>query len=162
MHIINMKISILTIGKTSEGFVKTGIEEYQRRLKYYLPMEIMAIPDIKDRKNLSIHQIMENETKLLLNHLPKAAYIILLDDKGREFNSMEFSSLLSKQIQAGTKELVFIIGGAYGVTDNMRHQVNLTLSLSLMTFTHQFIRLILIEQIYRAMTILNCHPYHNP
>lgn len=157
-----MKITIITVGKTTEGFIKTGIEEYHRRLKHYLPLEINAIPDIKDRKSLSIQQIMEKESILLIDRLPKAAYIILLDEKGQEFNSVNFSSLLSKQIQSGIKELVFIIGGAYGVTDNLRRYVDLTLSLSLMTFTHQFIRLMLVEQIYRAMTILNNHPYHNP
>ncbi len=149
------------IGNTSEAFVKEGYEVFFKRLKHYLKVKEIIIPDIKDRKHLNAEQVKEKEALLLLEKMSTASYTVLLDERGKEFSSVEFAGFLQKTMNAGTRELFFIIGGAYGVADTIKQKVDLSISLSRMTFTHQFIRLIIAEQIYRAMTILKNEPYHN-
>lgn len=149
------------IGNTSEAFVQDGYAVFMKRLKHYIVVNEILIPDIKDRKHLNAEQIKEKEAALILDKLTTYNFSVLLDERGKEFSSLEFAGFLQKIMNAGTRELFFIIGGAYGVADSVKHRVDLTVSLSQMTFTHQLIRLIFAEQLYRAMTILKNEPYHN-
>lgn len=156
-----MNITLLMIGNTSEAFVLDGYEVFMKRLKHYIKVKEVVIPDVKERKHLSPEQIKEREAVVILEKLASANYSVLLDERGTEFSSVEFSSFLQKSMNAGTRELFFVIGGAYGVAESVKQKVNITVSLSRMTFTHQFIRLLFAEQLYRAMTILKKEPYHN-
>jgi 23S rRNA (pseudouridine1915-N3)-methyltransferase len=149
------------IGNTSEAFVQDGYQVFMKRLKHYIKVKEVIIPDIKDRKHLNAEQIKEKEAALILEKLNTATYSVLLDERGKEFSSVEFAGFLQKTMNAGTRELFFIIGGAYGVSESIKQKADLTVSLSRMTFTHQFIRLLFAEQLYRAMTILKNEPYHN-
>jgi 23S rRNA (pseudouridine1915-N3)-methyltransferase len=156
-----MNITILMVGNTSEAFVLSGYDVFMKRLKHYIKIKEIIIPDIKDRKHLNADQIKEKEAILILAKLATANFTVLLDEKGKDFSSLEFAAFLQKTMNAGTRELCFIIGGAYGVAESVKQMADLTLSLSRMTFTHQFIRMLLAEQLYRAMTILKNEPYHN-
>ena len=149
------------IGNTSEAFVKEGYEVFAKRLKHYLKVKEIIIPDLKDRKHLNPEQVKEKEAGLLLEKMGSASFTVLLDERGKEFSSTEFAGFLQKTMNAGTRELFFIIGGAYGVAESIKQRADISISLSRMTFTHQFIRMILAEQLYRAMTILKNEPYHN-
>ena len=156
-----MNITLLMIGNTSEAFVLNGYEVFMKRLKHYVKVRELIIPDLKDRKHLNADQIKEKEAILILEKLASANFSVLLDERGKEFSSVEFAGFLQKTMNAGTRELFFIIGGAYGVAESVKQKANITVSLSRMTFTHQFIRLLIAEQVYRAMTILKNEPYHN-
>lgn len=156
-----MNITLLMIGNTSEAFVKEGYEVFAKRLKHYLKVKEIIIPDLKDRKHLNPEQVKEKEAGLLLEKMGSASFTVLLDERGKEFSSTEFAGFLQKTMNAGTRELFFIIGGAYGVAESIKQRADICISLSRMTFTHQFIRMILAEQLYRAMTILKNEPYHN-
>lgn len=156
-----MNITLLMIGNTSEAFVLNGYEVFMKRLKHYIKVKQVIIPDIKDRKHLNAEQIKEKEAVLILEKLTTANFSVLLDERGKEFSSVEFAGFLQKTMNTGTRELFFIIGGAYGVAENVKHKADITVSFSRMTFTHQFIRLLFTEQLYRAMTILKNEPYHN-
>jgi 23S rRNA (pseudouridine1915-N3)-methyltransferase len=149
------------IGNTSEAFVYDGYGLFIKRLKHYVKVKEIIIPDIKDRKHLNAEQIKEKESLLILEKLTTANYSVLLDERGKEFSSVEFAGFMQKTMNAGTRELFFIIGGAYGVAESVKQKADLTVSLSRMTFTHQVIRLLFAEQLYRAMTILKNEPYHN-
>lgn len=156
-----MKVKLIIIGKTNHAYLKTGISEYQNRLIHYLPFEIITIADLKNTKNLSEDQQKVLEGERILNHLQKTDYVVLLDENGKEFSSVHFANWIEKQMIAGLKNLVFIIGGAYGFSKPVYERCNLKMSLSKMTFSHQMVRLIFIEQLYRAMTILKGEPYHH-
>lgn len=156
-----MNITLLMTGSTSEDFVIKGYEVFMKRLKHYIKVKEVVIPDLKDRKHLTAEQIKDKESIVILEKLTSATYIVLLDENGKEFSSLEFAGFLQKLMNAGTRELFFIIGGAYGVAESIKQKADITVSLSRMTFTHQFIRLLLAEQLYRAMTILKNEPYHN-
>ena len=149
------------IGNTSEAFVLDGYEVFMKRLKHYVKVKEVVIPDMKDRKHLNPEQIKEKEAAFILEKLNSANFSVLLDERGKEFSSVEFAGFLQKTMNAGTRELFFIIGGAYGVAESVKQKADITVSLSRMTFTHQFIRLLFAEQLYRAMTILKNEPYHN-
>lgn len=156
-----MNLTILMIGKTADSYLQTGIEVFTKRIQHYLNIRLNIIPDLKDRKNLSANQIKEKEASLLMKELLSANTIVLLDEQGTMFSSMEFSNFFQKQMNSGTKEMIFIIGGAYGVDESIKKKAHFVISLSKMTFTHQMIRLLLTEQIYRSMTILKNEQYHN-
>jgi 23S rRNA (pseudouridine1915-N3)-methyltransferase len=156
-----MNITLLMIGNTSEAFVLEGYDVFMKRLKHYIKVKEVIIPDIKDRKHLNAEQIKEKEAVLILEKINSANFSVLLDERGKEFSSVEFAGFLQKTMNAGTRELLFIIGGAYGVAESVKQKADLTVSLSRMTFTHQFIRMLFAEQLYRAMTILKNEPYHN-
>jgi 23S rRNA (pseudouridine1915-N3)-methyltransferase len=149
------------IGNTSETFVQNGYAEFFKRLKHYIKLKEVIIQDIKDRKHLNAEQIKEKEAVLILEKLSSASLCILLDEHGKEFTSVEFAGFLQKAMNAGTREMFFVIGGAYGVAESVKLKADFIISLSKMTFTHQFIRLLFAEQLYRAMTILKNEPYHN-
>lgn len=156
-----MNVTLLMIGTTTESFVKSGYDLFAKRLSHYLRFKELIISDLKERKNLSPPLIKEKEAVLLIEKLEQADYIILLDENGLECSSVEFSGIIQKIMNTGTRELYFVIGGAYGVADSVKQKADKVISLSRMTFTHQFIRLIFVEQLYRAMTILKNEPYHN-
>ena len=156
-----MKIKLLAIGKTDDKNLQTLIETYQNRLKHYINFQLEVIPDIKNVKNLSEVQQKEKEGELILKKLAATDQLILLDEKGKEFRSLEFSSFLQKKMNAGIKQLVFVIGGPYGFSEAVYKKAQGKISLSKMTFSHQMIRLFVVEQLYRGFTILKNEPYHH-
>ena len=156
-----MKIKLLAIGKTDNKQLIQLISEYQNRLKHYINFEIEVIPDIKNVKNLSEVQQKEKEGALILSKLQNTDDLVLLDDKGKHFTSIEFSQYLQKKMNSGIKQLVLVIGGPYGFSDTVYKKAIAKISLSKMTFSHQMIRLFTVEQIYRAFTILKNEPYHH-
>ena len=155
-----MKISLLVIGKTTDGRLVSLIDDYRQRLSHYVPFELVVIPDIKNAKALSMEQIKTQEGNEILRWLMPSADVWLLDEHGREFRSIEFADFLQKKMGSG-RDLTLVIGGAYGFSPAVYERANGKLSLSQMTFSHQMIRLMAIEQIYRAMTILRNEPYHH-
>lgn len=156
-----MKIALIVIGKTDAGYFVEAINEYKNRLVHYIPFEMVVIPDIKNAKNLSESQQKEKEGELILKTLQAGDYLVLLDEKGKEFTSMQFSAYIEKKMHTVPKRLVFVVGGPYGFSEAVYKAAGEKISLSKMTFSHQMIRLIFVEQIYRAMTILNNEPYHH-
>ena len=156
-----MKIVLLVIGKTDKDFVKTGMEEYQKRLVHYLPFEMKIIPDIKNTKNLSENQQKQKEGELILEKIKAGDTLILLDEGGKEFSSVAFSNFIEQKMVGGIKNLVFVIGGPYGFSEDVYRNAQGKVSLSKMTFSHQMIRMIFTEQLYRAMTIIKGEPYHH-
>ena len=156
-----MKIKLLAIGKTDNKHLIQLIEEYQNRLKHYIKFELEIIPDIKNVKNLSEVQQKEKEGALILSKLQNTDDLVLLDDKGKQFTSIEFSQYLQKKMNSGIKQLVLVIGGPYGFSDTVYEKAIAKISFSKMTFSHQMIRLFTVEQIYRAFTILKNEPYHH-
>ena len=155
-----MKITLLVVGKTADARLQSLIEEYQQRLKHYIPFEFVVVPDIKNAKALSIDQLKAAEGQAILSYLTPAMDVLLLDEHGREFRSIEYADFLQKKMASG-RDLTLIIGGAYGFSKEVYDRANGKISLSQMTFSHQMIRLMAIEQIYRAMTILRGEPYHH-
>jgi len=155
-----MKITLLTLGKTTDARLSALIDDYQQRLKHYIPFEFVVVPDIKNAKSLTQDQLKTAEGEAILSRLTPAMDVLLLDEHGREFRSIEYADFLQRKMAAG-RDLVLIIGGAYGFSQAVYDRANGKISLSLMTFSHQMIRLMAIEQIYRAMTILRGEPYHH-
>lgn len=156
-----MKIKLLAIGKTDDKNLNALIETYQGRLKHYVKFELEIIPDIKNVKNLSQKQQKEKEGELILGKLQATDQLILLDEKGKDFRSLEFSQYLQKKMNSGIKQLVFVIGGPYGFSETVYKKSMGKVSFSKMTFSHQMIRLFVVEQIYRGFTILKNEPYHH-
>lgn len=156
-----MKVTLLIIGKTDEDYLKKGIDIYSKRLFHYLPFEIKTIPDIKNSKNLTTEQQKEKEGVFILNQVKSTDQLVLLDEHGTQFSSVDFSKWIEKRMIAGTKHLIFVVGGPYGFSDAVQNRANNKIALSRMTFSHQMVRLIFTEQLYRAMTILNGEPYHH-
>lgn len=155
-----MKITLLVVGKTTDPRLQSLIEDYQQRLKHYIPFEFVVVPDIKNAKTLSQDQLKSAEGQAILSFLTPAMDVLLLDEHGREFRSIEYADFLQKKMGSG-KDLTLIIGGAYGFSKEVYARANGKIALSQMTFSHQMIRLMAIEQIYRAMTILRHEPYHH-
>lgn len=156
-----MKVILLGIGKDKEEYLKKGIDNYLKRIKKYVSFEYKILPGLKKTTKLDVQSIKHQEAEKFFAILPQNSHVILLDENGKSFNSVDFSEQLSKKMLAGTKNLVFIIGGAYGFDERMVRKANETLSLSKMTFNHQIVRLFFLEQLYRAFTIINNEPYHN-
>lgn len=156
-----MEIELLTVGKTSIRFVEEGIAEYTRRLKHYIPFSIKALPDIKNTSKLSEAKQKDAEGEKILATLTTADYVVLLDEHGKEYTSVEFSSFIEKQMIAGRRKVVFVVGGPYGFSQEVYNRADSLLSLSKMTFNHEMVRLFFVEQIYRGMTILRGEPYHH-
>ena len=156
-----MKIKLICIGKTGKGFLVDGENEYLNRLKHYVNIERIEIPDLKNAKKLSIEQIKSLEGKEIITKIIPGEQLILLDYKGKDFTSEKFADFIQKKFNQGGKALVFVIGGAYGFSKEVYDRSDSLLSLSKMTFSHQMIRMIFFEQVYRAMTILKGEPYHH-
>ncbi|HDZ06320.1 hypothetical protein LCGC14_0148450 [marine sediment metagenome] len=156
-----MTIKLLAIGKTDNSQLQELIEIYQKRLQHYVNFEIELIPDLKKTKNLSEDQQKEKEGELILKKLAPTDILILFDEKGKHYTSVEFSQYLQKKMNSGIKQLVFLIGGPYGFSNDIYAKASGKISLSKMTFSHQMVRLFITEQIYRSYTILKNEPYHH-
>ena len=156
-----MTIDCCYIGKTKADYLKTGINLYEKRLGHYLKLTTTILPDLKNAKNLAITEIKKKEAKIILNRLNPGDYLVVLDEKGKHHTSEKFADWFQNKMNRGTSKIVFQVGGAYGFDESVYQRANEKLALSSMTFSHQMIRLLLVEQIYRAMTILNNEPYHN-
>lgn len=156
-----MKIALVVIGKTDARYFMEAIDEYKNRLVHYIPFEMQVIPDVKNAKHLSESLQKEKEGELILKSLQQGDYLVLLDEKGKDFTSMEFARHIEKKMQTVPRRLVFAVGGPYGFSEAVYKAASEKISLSRMTFSHQMVRLIFVEQIYRAMTILNNEPYHH-
>ena len=155
-----MTISLLCIGKTDSKEISSLLENYEKRLRHYIRFERLELPDVK-RKNLSPAQQKSAEADLLLKKLSPSDQVILLDEKGKEFRSVEWSAQLESKMVQGTKRLVFVVGGPYGFDEQIYKRANSKMSLSRMTFSHQMVRLFFVEQLYRAFTIIRKEPYHH-
>ena len=153
-----MQITLLTIGKTRERYLEEGIREYYKKLSYYIKLSVDNVPETK---NISHARQNIEESKQLLKKIGPDDYVILLDEKGIEYNSFEFASFLQKKFNSNPKRIVFVIGGPFGFSNEMYKRANDNVSLSRMTFSHDMARLFFVEQLYRAMTILKGEPYHH-
>ncbi|WP_109852741.1 23S rRNA (pseudouridine(1915)-N(3))-methyltransferase RlmH [Aquimarina sp. AU58] len=156
-----MNIKLLAVGKTDDKQLNDLINNYIKRLQFYIKFSFEIIPDIKNAKNLSEAQQKEKEGKLILNHVENSDVLILLDENGKQYDSVLFSEVLQKHMNSGIKQLIFVIGGPYGFSPEVYSRANSKLSLSKMTFSHQMIRLFFVEQLYRGFTILRNEPYHH-
>ena len=156
-----MKIKVLVLGKTDAKALKELIQKYESRLRHYIPFSMEIIPDLKHTKNLSISLQKEKEGKLILNKINSSDRLFLLDQKGKDYDSIEFSMFLQKQMNSGLKQMVLAIGGPYGFSEAVYKSAHGKISFSKMTFSHQMIRLFVVEQLYRAMSILKNEPYHH-
>ena len=156
-----MKVLLLVIGKTDDEYLITGIKKYVGRLGHYVSFEMKEIPDIRNRKTLSEEQQKKSESFLLLSQFQPGDYVVLLDENGKQFTSVGFSENIEKLMASGNKRIVFVIGGPYGFSQEVYAKANAKMSLSPMTFSHQMVRLIFVEQLYRAFTILKGEPYHH-
>ncbi len=156
-----MKIKLLVIGKTDDKNLNQLIENYQKRLQHYINFQLEVIPDIKNVKNLSQLQQKEKEGEIILSKLQNTDQLILLDEKGKEYRSIEFANFLQKKMNSGIKQLVLVIGGPYGFSESVYKKAMGKISFSKMTFSHQMIRLFVVEQLYRGFTILKNEPYHH-
>ena len=156
-----MKITLLVIGKTDKAFIKEGLNEYLKRIKYYIPFEISVILDIKKTRKGTIEDQKKREGELILKRIDNKNEVILLDEKGEMFSSRGFSLFLEKKMVTSAKELIFVIGGPYGFSEEVYKKANKLLSFSKMTFSHQLFRMIFVEQLYRALTIIKGEPYHH-
>ena len=156
-----MNIKLLAIGKTDDKSLQTLIDDYTQRLSFYIKFDLEVIPDIKNVKNLSEMQQKEKEGELIVSKLSPTDQLILLDENGSTFSSVGFSDYLQKKMNAGIKTLVFVIGGPYGFSEVIYKKAQGKISLSAMTFSHQMVRLFVIEQLYRGFTILKNEPYHH-
>lgn len=156
-----MKIVLLYVGKTDDSYLKEGVLHYLNRLKRYINTEELVIPSLKNTKNISIEEQKTQEGKLILKIINNTDRVILLDEKGKQHTSIELSSYLQSQMLSGSKRLFFVIGGPYGFSKEVYERAEDKIALSKLTFSHQMVRLFLMEQLYRAMTILKNEPYHH-
>ena len=156
-----MKVEFWVIGKTNEHYLKEGIELYIKRLSHYLPFQMVTIPDVKTSKGMKSLQLKNKEGEAILQKLKSEDLLILLDEKGKSFHSLAFAQYVDQLLMKPGRRLIFLVGGAYGFSEDLYGRAQGKLSLSAMTFSHQMIRLFFVEQLYRAMTILRNEPYHN-
>ena len=156
-----MKITLLVVGKTTDPHFIAGINEYAKRIRHYLTFDLETIPELRNARNLSEAQQKEKEADLLLKAFQPGDHIVLLDEHGREFRSLEFAAWMEKKMATGLKRLVFVVGGPYGFSPRVQAQAQEKISLSRMTFSHQMVRTIFAEQLYRAFTIIRGEPYHH-
>lgn len=156
-----MNIRLIVVSKTDIPYLQTGIEEYVGRLKHYCDFELVVIPALKNTGRMSSEEVKEREGQMILKQLGKADTVVLLDEHGKEYTSVNFSEYLQKQMNAGTRTLTFVIGGAFGFSPAVHAAATHKISLSQMTFNHQMVRLFFVEQLYRAFTILHHEKYHN-
>lgn len=156
-----MRIAILQTGKTTEKHISEGVEIYASRLKKYAGFEIITIPDLKDTKKMPVKEQKVREGKKIMEALGRDDFVVLLDEKGKEFSTAEFAKWLQKASLLQGKRLVFVIGGPWGFSEEVYAAAGLKLSLSKMTFPHQLVRLLFAEQLYRAFTVIKGEPYHH-
>lgn len=156
-----MKVTLIVVGKTLEQYFVKAIQEYTDRVNHYIGFNIEVIPELRNTKSLSTDQQKEKEADLILKALQPGDVVVLLDEHGKEYRSIEFAQWMERKMHTVNKRLVFVVGGPYGFSPRVYEAAHEKLSLSKMTFSHQMIRLIFVEQIYRAMSILNNSPYHH-
>ena len=156
-----MKILFLVVGRTVDKRLTSLIDEYAERVKHYMPFDMEIVPELKNTKSLTAEQQKEREADLLKKQMREGDYVVLLDEGGKEFRSMEFASYLEKKQSQVARRLVFVVGGPYGFAPDIYALAKEKVSLSKMTFSHQMVRLFFVEQLYRAMTILRGEPYHH-
>lgn len=156
-----MNIKLIAVGKTDNPALQQLISTYEKRLSYYINFDLQLLPDIKNSKSLSEEQQKIKEGELILSYVEPSHHLILLDERGKEYTSIAFADELQKKMNAGIKQLTFVIGGPYGFSQAVYQRANSKLSLSKLTFSHQMIRLFFVEQLYRAFTILRNEPYHH-
>lgn len=155
-----MKITLLVVGKTTDAHIEVLIQEYQKRLTHYIPFALQIIPELKNTKSLTPEQQKLAEGELILRTITPSTDLVLLDEHGKEFRSIEFADYVQKRMSSG-RDVVFVVGGPYGFSEGVYQRANGKISLSKMTFSHQMVRLFFVEQLYRAMTILRGEPYHH-
>lgn len=156
-----MKITLLTMGRTDIPWVREGLETYRSRLVHYVPFEVVELPELKNVSALSHEQIKEREGEMLLKCMKPSDDVVLMDEHGREYRSVEFSRALQDKMSRSGRDIVFVIGGAYGFSEAVYSRADSKISLSRMTFSHQLVRTIFAEQLYRAFTIMRGEPYHH-
>ena len=156
-----MKITLLTVGKTDKDWVRQGMEIYVSRLKHYIPFSVIEIPELKNVSALTKDQIKAREGELILKNIKPTDDMILLDERGKEYSSTELAKVIQDKISYVGKDMTYVIGGAYGFSEDVYQRANSKISLSRMTFSHQMVRAIFVEQIYRAFTIMRGEPYHH-
>lgn len=156
-----MNIRFIVIGKTQEKYLQEALNIYTKRLTHYIGFEVVVLPDVKNAKNLPTAELKEREAEVLLREIDKSDKAVLLDEKGAEFTSVEFAGYFERQMNASVRSLAFVVGGAFGFSPRVKERVKEKISISRMTFSHQMIRLLALEQIYRAFTIIKGEPYHN-
>lgn len=156
-----MKITLLTVGKTDKDWVRQGLDIYVSRLKHYIPFAIVEIPELKGVSSLTKEQIKTREGELILKNIRPTDDVILMDERGKQHSSVELAKVIQDKISYAGKDIVFVIGGAYGFSDPVYVRANSKISLSRMTFSHQMVRVIFAEQLYRAFTIIRGEPYHH-
>lgn len=156
-----MNLVVIAVGKTKTAYVKEGMEEYLRRLRRYVAFETMELPDVKNAGKISAEEQKEAEGQTILSNIVPSDHVMLLDERGKEYTSVEFASKLENVLASGKKRLLMVIGGPYGFSKAVYQRADEMLSLSKMTFNHEMVRLFLTEQVYRAMTILRNEPYHH-
>lgn len=156
-----MQIKLLAVGKTDHSAIQSLIEEYIKRVNFYIKFDFEIIPDLKNTKSISQAIQKEKEGELILKKISNSDELILLDENGKQYSSLDFSDFIQKKMNSGLKQLIFVIGGPYGFSDAVYQRANSKLSLSKMTFSHQMVRVFSIEQLYRAFTILRNEPYHH-
>ena len=156
-----MTIKLLGIGKTDDKTLQNLTDVYVKRLQFYNKFEIELIPDLKKVKNLDENQQKQKEGELILNKIATSDFVVLLDENGKQLSSVGFSEFIQKRFNSGLKQVIFVIGGPYGFSEEVYNRANSKISLSKMTFSHQMVRLFFTEQLYRAFTILKNEPYHH-
>lgn len=156
-----MKTKLIYVGKTGKSFLTEGEKEYTKRVKRYTPFETIELPDVKNAKKRTEQEIKSIEAEAILKKIKPSDYVVLLDEKGSEFTSIQFASYIQKQFNSGSQGLVFVIGGPYGFSNEVYQRANDQLALSKLTFSHQMVRMFFIEQLYRGLTILKNEPYHH-
>lgn len=156
-----MQIILITVGKTKTSFLQEGIRNYIQRLKHYIDFSLIELPDLKSVKSLSANEQKHKEGLAICEKLYTSDHVIILDEKGREMNSLHFANYMEKIMTSGRKRIVYIIGGPYGFSEQVYDRADAKLSLSQMTFNHEMVRLFFIEQLYRSMTIIRGEPYHH-
>jgi len=155
-----MRISLLQTGKTRDRFIIEGVEEFRKRVVHYVPFSIETIPDLKNSRNMSMKEVQQKEGAMILKRIKPGDYLVLLDEGGKEFRSIGFAKHLNS-LEGRVNHVIFLIGGPYGFSEELYKRGNEKLSLSRLTFSHQLIRLLFMEQLYRAFTILKGEPYHH-
>jgi len=155
-----MRITLIETGKTRDPFIRDGVELFRSRVVRYVPFQILTLPDLKNTRNLTMKEVQEKEGQILLKRLKPGDFMILLDERGKEFHSISFAEYLNG-LEGRVNHLLFVIGGPYGFSDKVYKRANASVSLSKLTFSHQLVRVVFMEQLYRAYTILKGEPYHH-
>ena len=158
---MQMKIALVQTGKTTEAYIREGVDEFSTRIRKYIPFEIITVPELRNTKNMPSEEQKIREGEKICQAISNDDFVIVLDEKGNEFTTREFSSRLEKLFMLSKKRIVFVIGGPFGFSEDVYGRADLKISLSRMTFSHQVVRLLFAEQLYRALSVIKGDPYHH-